>query len=127
MRKEVEMWWKQAEKDFENAQKNFDIGGYYLTVFLCQQAVEKGLKAYFFLAKNTNPGMTHSLIYLAAETGVPEHFFKFLRKLMPQFVTTRYPDAAYGVPSDLYDRATASDYLKETEEVISWLRSKIRI
>lgn len=120
------MWWKQAEDDLENAQKNLSTGGYYLVVFLCQQAVEKGLKACFIKLKNTSPGATHSLVYLATETNTPQKFFKFLRRLMPQFVTTRYPDAAYGVPSELYDKSIASEYLQDTEEVMRWLRSKIK-
>ncbi len=126
MRRETEMWWRQAEDDLKNAHKNLDMGGYYLVVFLCQQAVEKGLKAYFFKIRNTGPGTTHSLVYLATETNLPQKFFKFLRKLMPQFVTTRYPDAAYGVPSELYDKSIASEYLQETDEVMQWLRSKIK-
>lgn len=126
MREETANWWKQAKKDLESAEKNFKIGEYHLVVFLCQQAVEKGLKAYFIKTKQTSPGTTHSLIYLATETKVPTKFHKFLRSLMPQFVNTRYPDAAYGVPSELYDKEIASDFLKKTTEVIKWLKTQIK-
>ena len=67
------------------------------------------------------------MIFLAAETKMPRNFFKFLRRLTPQFVNTMYPDAAYGTPSELYDKDLASEYLKETKEVMGWLRSKIAI
>ena len=125
MRKEVEVWWKQAERDVRSAEKNITIEEYALVVFLCQQAVEKGLKAYFLQVKKQSPGLTHSLIYLASEADVPEKFFKFLRRLTPEFVTTRYPDAAYGSPNDLYDKEIAEDHLQQTKEVIAWLKSKI--
>ena len=49
MRKEAENWWKQALKDFEVAGKNLEIDQYYIVAFLCQQAVEKGLKALYFI------------------------------------------------------------------------------
>ena len=125
MRNEVGLWWKQANMDFDNAKKNMDIKAYYLVVFLCQQAVEKALKAYYFHVKKTGPGQTHSLIFLASEVKLPDRFMKFLRKLTPQFVNTRYPDAAYGSPSELYDQEIAQEYVKETQEVMEWLRSKI--
>jgi len=71
--------------------------------------------------------MTHSLVLLATECAIPSHYLSFLRKLTPQFVNTRYPDAAYGVPSELYDVKIAEEYLKQTEEVMKWLRSRIKL
>lgn len=89
------------------AENTFDSEEYFLVVFLCQQAVEKGLKAYFLEVKKTSPGTTHSLVYLASETNVPRRFFRFLRRLTTEFVNTGYPDAAYGIPSELYDEEIA--------------------
>jgi HEPN domain-containing protein len=125
MRQEVEIWWKQSEKDLDSAEKNFKIEEYHLVVFLCQQAIEKGLKAYYIKKKQTSPGTVHSLIYLATETKVPAKFYKFFRSLMPQFVNTRYPDAAYGVPSELYDKEIALEFLEKTTEVMQWLKKEI--
>jgi len=34
MREEVMLWWKQALKDLEAAEKNFQIGLYYVSAFL---------------------------------------------------------------------------------------------
>jgi HEPN domain-containing protein len=47
---------------------------------------------------------SHSLIYLATNTGLPEKFYSFLRELTPQFVDTRYPDASVDLPSRIYDK-----------------------
>jgi len=125
MRRETEIWWKQSEEDLISAEKNFEIERYYVTVFLCQQCIEKGLKALFFKIKNTNPGQTHSLLFLAKETKVPEKFNKFLRRLTPQFINTRYPDAAYDSPSEIYDKELTDEYLKETKELMIWLKLQI--
>ena len=46
MREEVNRWWKQSLKDLESAKKNFSIDEYYVSAFLCQQAVEKALKSF---------------------------------------------------------------------------------
>ena len=125
MRKESENWWNQSLYDFESAKDVFKLKRYSLSVFLCQQSVEKGLKAYFIELKKESPGTTHSLIFLAKSVKLPEKYFKFLRRLMPQFVNTRYPDAAYGLPSELYDNEIALEYLKDSEEVLKWLKKKI--
>ena len=41
MREEINNWLKQARKDLEVAEKNFQIKEYYASAFWCQQAVEK--------------------------------------------------------------------------------------
>jgi len=94
MRKEVKEWWKQALKDLDSAEKNLNIGEFYLTAFLCQQSVEKSLKALYIHKLKESPGATHSLIFLGKEVGIPEGYYSTLRRLSPDFVITRYPDAA---------------------------------
>jgi len=125
MRPEVQQWRDQANADLESARFNQKGERWYLVVFLCQQAVEKALKAYYLQEHKTGPGNMHSLIFLAKETKIPEKFFRFLRELTPQFVNTRYPDAAYGTPAELYDKSIAGETLKKTEEVMRWLASRI--
>lgn len=125
MRKEVEQWWKQARKDLDTAQHCINAKDYYACAFFCHQSVEKGLKALYIERKRSSPGATHSLIFLATEVDAPPGFFSFLRQLTPVFVTTRYPDAAYGVPYELYDETIANDILENSREVIEWIASQI--
>jgi len=49
MRREIINWIRQANRDFEVAVKNFEIGEYYSAVFWCQQAIEKGLKGSLYI------------------------------------------------------------------------------
>lgn len=126
MREEVKNWWKQAERDFLSAKKNLSIEEFHLTVFLCQQSVEKGLKALFIHVKKHYFDPTHSLIYLGKEVEIPDRFLSFLRTLNPEFVTTRYPDAAFGVPYEMYDDKIAQRFLTDTEEVLNWIRSQLK-
>ena len=77
MRKEIENWLEQAEADFDGAEYNFEGGKYYIAAFLCQQAVEKALKALFLYEKKGEVPQSHSLIYLATNTSAPEKFFPF--------------------------------------------------
>lgn len=126
MRKEIENWWKQAEKDFDSAKKNFEISEYYLTAFLCQQAVEKGLKA-FILAKTREKRIEgHSLVYLGKEAKLPPNFFPGLKKLSPQYFLSRYPDVTEDVPYELYDEKLAKEFLDIARGVLEWIRKRLR-
>ena len=93
MREEVKVWLAQSDADFDGAQYNFEGGRYYIAAFLCQQAVEKALKALFLYEKKGEVPQSHSLVYLASNTSVPEKYLSFLKELTPKFIDTRYPDA----------------------------------
>lgn len=126
MREEVTNWWKQAQKDLESASKNLEIEEYYITAFLSQQATEKALKALYIHKLKESSGQTHSLIFLGKSVGIPDEFFSGLRKLSPDFVITRYPDAAQGVPYELYDDEIAKERLKIAEKVIKWVQTELK-
>ena len=123
MRKEIQDWWNQAEDDFDGAEFNFGGGKYYIAAFLCQQSVEKALKALFLHQRKGEVPQSHSLIYLATNTAVPKRFYSFLRELTPKYVDTRYPDAAVDLPSRIYDRENTSNLLERSREVLQWVKS----
>ncbi len=125
MRKEIQNWWDQAKYDFDSAKDNLKIKRYNLVVFLCQQALEKGLKALIQKKKRTPNIVSHSLIFLGKEAGVPEKHFSFLRRVSPQYILTRYPDAAEEAPYKLFDEEIAKEFLSKTEEIIKWIENQI--
>ena len=126
MRIETENWWRQSLKDLETAKKNLKIKEYYAAAFFAHQAVEKALKALFIEKKRKSPGPTHSLIFLGKSVGIPVKFFSILRKLNPDYVLTRYPDAAYGLPYELYDEEMAREKIQMAEAVIEWVRKELK-
>ena len=126
MREEVYNWWEQSLKDLESAKKNLSIESYYVTAFLSQQAAEKALKALYIYKLKDSPGKTHSLLRLGREVGIPSEFYHGLRKLNPDFILTRYPDVADGVPYELYDEKIAIDKLKLAEEVLEWVKKELK-
>lgn len=127
MRKEIENWWTQANRDLKTAQNSLGSGDYYASVFWCQQSVEKALKAVFILVKKASASTTHSLIYLATEIKVERSFFPFLRELTPGYVNTRYPDVADTIPSEMYDEQKASELLAKAGDLLRWLDQKFQI
>lgn len=126
MRKEVENWWLQALKDLDSAQKNFNIQEYHLTAFLCQQSVEKALKAVYMHRLKESPGATHSLIFLGQKTGIPKEYHNGLRRLSPDFVITRYPNAAQAVPHELYDEGIAAERIDIARKVTEWAGQELK-
>lgn len=80
----------------------------------------------FLFLNEENISQTHSLIFLASQTSIPDHFKSFLRLLTPKFVDTRYPDAAVGLPYELYTREETLSILNNAEEVIKWIQDTIQ-
>lgn len=125
MREEVRNWFKQAEADLRsarNSKKSFD---HYMSVFASQQAVEKALKA-LCLHKLREFPKGHSIIYLAQKVDVPEYMLSGIRDLNPEYLSTRYPDMAAGVPAELYDESIAARHLKTAEQVVEWAKKQIQ-
>ncbi len=125
MRSDAELWWKQAVRDLETARHCREAGDYYATAFFCQQSAEKALKAFYIESKLESSGPGHSLVYLGRETGVPREQLTFLRELNPEYIVSRYPDAANGLPHENYDDAIAKRLLEGVAEVLKWIESQI--
>jgi HEPN domain-containing protein len=126
MRKEVERLILQARRDLENARKNIKIEAYEVTAFLSHQAVEKYLKGAWIQKKRQRPPATHYLRELGKGLRIPKRLAANLLFLNPDYTVARYPDAANGVPYELYDKATARAKVKAAEEVSRWVESLIR-
>jgi len=125
MREEVKNWLKQANKDFEVAEKNFNLKEYYISVFLCQQAIEKGLKA-VILEKRKEKALGHSLVQLGREANIPEKFVSHLKRLSPQYFLARYPDASEDVPFELYDEKISKEFIFNSKEVLLWINNQFK-
>lgn len=125
MRPEAQAWWELAKADLETARINLAARAFYMAAFLCQQCVEKGLKAVWIVRNRRLAPKTHNLIDLAGELSVLSQFETSLLRLNPQYVATRYPDAANGVPSQNYNRELAQQLLNDAEEVMAWCQNEL--
>ncbi len=122
MREEARRWLKQAEADLEVA-RELGHGHYYIGAFACHQAVEKAMKAAFIERKRRMPPKTHDLLELARRLGAPEPVLSEVRLINPEYAVSRYPDAANGVPAEMYDERKAKLLLEATEKVWQWVTS----
>jgi HEPN domain-containing protein len=126
VRKDVERLVLQARRDLENAAKNIGIEAFEVAAFLSHQAVEKYLKAAWTHLKRTRPPASHYLKELGQGLGAPDEIGRHLLFLNPDYTVARYPDAANGVPYELYDRTIAEAKVGAATEVAQWIETLIR-
>ncbi|MBI4441996.1 MAG: HEPN domain-containing protein [Acidobacteria bacterium] len=126
MRKEIQNWWEQAEKDLEKAQWLYTGRHFDGTALYCQQAVEKALKALILLRTKEKRIEGHSLVYLGKSAKVPAHFVPALKKLSPQYFISRYPDMTEEAPYELYDEILAKEFLSIASEVLQWTKQQLK-
>lgn len=127
MREETQLWLRQAQADLRNAEKNIGVEAFDVAAFLCQQAVEKLLKAMHIHLKGEEPPRTHTIVDLGGQLGVPKDVESHLRVLTPDYLAARYPDAANAVPAELYDEEMAGERLRRAKEVFQWAQTRMDI
>jgi len=113
--------------DYGCAEDIFQAGRYNYVAFLCQQSVEKMLKAAIMARRGRLYHKGHSLKELLDETGLspPEDLHTFILRLSPHYLVARYLNAAGGRYWELYNQRMAADFLSETRQVLEWLEQKI--
>jgi HEPN domain-containing protein len=125
MREEARRWVEQGRADLDAARKSLDSGIHYLAAFLAHQAAEKVLKGLTIEKLRRMPAHSPVLPDLGAQIGVPETILQPLRRLNPHYAVARYPDAANGVPAQMYDEPIARPLVEAAAEVERWVTSEL--
>ena len=123
MKKGVKNWLDSACYDLETAEHMFNTGRYIYTIFMCQLAIEKILKAKVQEITDKTPPRTHNLRYLMKLSDLEpnEETFEFISKLSDVSIVTRYPED-FEELQRAYDQKVAQRYLKETKKVFQWIK-----
>ena len=124
MRREVTDWMSQAEADYKKAGVLQDSKYFDGVAFYTHQASEKAMKGLYLLVNNES-AKSHSLVFLANELGVPRELMSGIRELNPEYLISRYPDIANGIPADNYDEEIGNRYLTTAKKVISWVKARM--
>jgi len=124
MKEEITKWMKLAKDDLKSAQVNFDTRQYYVCSFLCQQSVEKALKA--SLIKKTGKLIKiHDLIVLGNKVNLPEKLSKKCDKLNSVYLDARYGDLGGKFPSKKFNKKISLEFLNTAKEVLKWVEKSI--
>jgi len=119
-------WLSRALDDLKWSRHNLDGSFYHEACFTCQQAAEKGLKAYL-LAQGAPIKRTHSLVRLLRECLTFDQDFSgsltACQTLDDYYAPTRYPDV---VPAAEFTLERAEDALAVASELMNFVRAKIQ-
>lgn len=122
----IEHWLDIAEYDLETAAAMQNSGRYLYTVFMCQQALEKLLKAIYIKQKGEEAPRTHNLLQLYQLLQLPtkNEYLQTMGQLNAYYIKGRYPAYKQKL-SNLLDKKTAQLFLNKTEEIFQWLKSQL--
>ena len=104
-----------------------DSARYLYVAYMCQQAIEKILKALIAQQGKENLPI-HNLNRLAEIAGISDELnseqFNFLAELTPYCIEARYGDYKASL-SEIIDEGTAREVHKKAQEIFKWLYQKI--
>ncbi len=124
----VQKWLDCVHEDISAAEVLNNTGHWLYAGFLCHQAIEKALKAYWVDTYGSDPRYTHNHGILVEDCGLSEQLSEEHRRLIdlmvPLYIEARYPEHKAKATRML--NKEASDYiLKTTKELILWIEERL--
>lgn len=127
MDKFVTHWIERAEYDLETSKVMLDTERYLYVGYMCQQAVEKLLKA-IIAQQNKENLPIHNLNRLAEIAEIKNLLnieqSNFLAELTPYCIEARYGDYKESL-SEVINEERAREVYRKTQEIFEWLYRKI--
>jgi HEPN domain-containing protein len=125
--KKISYWLEISEYDLETAKYMQKSGRYLYTVFTCQQAVEKMLKAIYLQKFGKEAPFTHNLVYIynLLEIYLTTNEVKLLAVLTAYYIEGRYPSYKKKM-SSLIKKEKSLSLLKKSEELLQCLKILIK-
>ena len=127
MNEVVSNWVRSSRYDIKTAEALYISRRYVYVIFMCHLAVEKALKAVVLDRRKKSAPKTHDLVRLVelSEITVPDRHRPIIAHLSEASVPTRYPEDMSKLVR-YYNRSAAQRYLKETKELLRWLRTLVK-
>jgi HEPN domain-containing protein len=125
---EVMYWVELSDYDLETAEAMLEKARYLYVGFMCHQAIEKILKAFFVGAHRAAPPYTHNLAYRAKKADLIDVLSEVQRDTLdlldPLHIEARYPSQKEQVLNSL-TRERCGQILDMTRELHGWIRRKL--
>ena len=122
-------WLSLAEYDLHTAEAMFQTKRYLYVAFMCQQAIEKLLKAGYVKAHASTPPYTHNLLRLLKEAAWINEIqntdrMRVLEELNSFYIESRYTEDIDDL-SKILTEPKAEQVLQSTKELYQWIQRKI--
>ena len=120
-------WMDQVDEDILSAEALCESGRWLYVGFLCHQAIEKTIKAYWYATQKDDPLYLHNHFRLLEGCGLKDQLNdtqrRFLEIMSPMYIAGRYPEYKNQVARML--NKESSEYLiTETKKVTQWILQK---
>jgi HEPN domain-containing protein len=124
----IEYWIDISGYDLETAAAMQQTKRLLYVGFMCHQAIEKILKAYYVFIRNETPPYTHNLTVLAEKAGIYDIFSEeqknFIDFLDPLNIKARYPAHKEQIYK-MIDEGKTGEILNTTRELYQWIKMKL--
>jgi len=124
----IQYWKDLADYDLETARAMLETKRYLYVGFMCHQAAEKIIKAYYAKIFEEHPPRTHNLRMLAQKANIlpklNEEQNKLLNTLEPLNIEARYPTDKERILQSLNHERCQSLYTS-TKEFLEWIKDKL--
>jgi len=124
----INYWLDISQYDLKTAEVMLGGKRFLYVGFMCHQAIEKILKAFYVSVHKENPPYTHNLSYLAEQCGIYEElsdkFKDFIDMLEPLNVEARYPTYKEELFKTLNEQR-CSNIINNTKELHEWIKKKL--
>ena len=128
MKKKAKYWLEMAEYDIKTAEAMLESKRYLYVGFMAHQTIEKIMKAYFVHVKNETAPFSHSLSFLAKQSGLYEKLSEeqmdFIDLLEPMNIEARYPTHKEQLLRSLTNKR-CTEILEKTQELYRWIMQKL--
>ena len=124
----VKYWLDIADYDYDTALDLMKSHRWLYVAFMCHQALEKTIKAYYTKCLPDDPPYIHNLTRLAEKSGLSvlmsEEQHDFLDAMTPLNIEARYPDYKSLLASSL-NKEVCDKIMSQTKQMREWIKSKL--
>lgn len=124
----VKYWLDIVSEDMDTAEYLFNGGRWLYVAFMCHQAIEKTLKAYWSATRDDDPPYTHSHIRLLDECGLKDELsdeqLRFIAMMVPMNIEARYPKYKQQV-GEMLNEESCRYILDQTKQIHQWILQKL--
>lgn len=117
-----------AEYDLATAHDMSKAGRYLYVAFMCQQGIEKILKACYVKQHKSTPPYTHNLLRLVKELDfkdeITDETMDAIEELNSFYIESRYSEDIEEL-SKLLTKAKATSVLSSTKELFEWIKARL--
>lgn len=129
MSKKIEQnWFSLAEYDLATAKAMLQTKRYLHVAFMCQQAIEKILKACYVKYLASTPPYTHNLLRLIKEltfkSEMGDEMMGAIEELNSYYIESRYTEDIEELTRQ-FTEAKAKSILESTEEIFKWIKTRL--